>query len=295
MREHRVSWAAAERIAAGLSERDQAIVSAVGRVRVLTGRQLERLHFADLQGAHRDRTRRRVLARLVTLQVLTTLERRIGGARAGSAGLVFVLGLVGQRLATLSPNLSPNQGSVTAGRARQPHTPTDRFLKHSLAVSELYVQLVELARQQSFTLAGFQGEPACWWLDSAGSWIKPDAYACLETTDVTDTVTGPWRSIRRPKACRRCAASSWPISSSPSAARTARTARCCLGCSSPCPMSGSTPPCVNSSKSYPTRLNGCSPSSSSSGRLGSWRRCSANDGHWHNVVHSTAHTCANLC
>ena len=186
MREHRVSWAAAERIAAGLSERDQAIVSAVGRVRVLTGRQLERLHFADLQGAHRDRTRRRVLARLVTLQVLTTLERRIGGARAGSAGLVFVLGLVGQRLATLSPNLSPNQGSVTAGRARQPHTPTDRFLKHSLAVSELYVQLVELARQQSFTLAGFQGEPACWWLDSAGSWMKPDAYACLETTDVTD-------------------------------------------------------------------------------------------------------------
>jgi len=69
----------------------------------------------------------------------------------------------------------------------RPHTPTDRFLKHSLAVSEFYVQLVELARQQSFTLAGFQGEPACWWVDSAGSWIKPNAYVCLETTDVTDS------------------------------------------------------------------------------------------------------------
>ncbi len=183
MREHRVTWAAAERIAEGLSERDRAIADTVGRVRVLTGRQLERLHFAELQGAHRDRTRRRVLARLVSLGVLTPLERRIGGARAGSAGLVFALGLVGQRLATLGPNCA----SVTPGRVRQPGTPTDRFLCHTLAVSELYVQLVELARSQSFTLAHFRAEPACWWQDSTGSWIKPDASACLETTDVTDS------------------------------------------------------------------------------------------------------------
>src|SRR5947209_1774206 len=104
MREHRMTWAATERIAEGLSERDKAIADTVRRVRIATGRQLERLHFAELQGAHRDRTRRRVLARLTDLQVLTTLDRRIGGAHAGSAGLIFALGIVGQRLATLLPH-----------------------------------------------------------------------------------------------------------------------------------------------------------------------------------------------
>lgn len=183
MREHRMTWAAAERIAEGLSERDQAIADTVTRVRVVTGRQLERLHFAGLQGMHRDRTRRRVLARLTDLQVLTTLDRRIGGARAGSAGLVFALGVVGQRLATLLPH----RDSATPERVRRPGTPTDRFLKHSLAVSELYVRLVELARHQHFTLAAFHAEPACWWQDSTGNWIKPDAYVCLETSDLTDS------------------------------------------------------------------------------------------------------------
>ncbi|MGA9690232.1 MAG: replication-relaxation family protein [Pseudonocardiaceae bacterium] len=183
MREHRVTGAAAERIAEGLSRRDQAIADTVRRVRVVTGRQLERLHFAELLGAHRDRTRRRVLARLTDLQVLTTLDRRIGGARAGSAGLVFALGVVGQRLAALLPH----RDNPTQERVRRPGSPTDRFLKHSLAVSELYVQLVELARHQHFTLAGFRAEPACWWQDSTGNWIKPDAYVCLETADLTDS------------------------------------------------------------------------------------------------------------
>src|SRR5262245_62962246 len=101
MAERRVTWAAVRRIAEGLSERDRAILADVARVRVLSGRQVERLHFADLAGQHRDRTRRRVLERLTALQLLTTLERRIGGVRAGSAGLVFALGAAGQRLLTL--------------------------------------------------------------------------------------------------------------------------------------------------------------------------------------------------
>src|SRR5947207_410525 len=51
----RVTWAAVGRIAEALSQRDLAIVKDVGRVRVLTGRQVERLHFAELSGAHSDR------------------------------------------------------------------------------------------------------------------------------------------------------------------------------------------------------------------------------------------------
>ena len=119
MGERRATWAAVARIAEGLSERDKAIVRDVGLVRVLTGRQVERLHFSELEGVHRDRTRRRVLERLVALGLFTTLERRIGGVRAGSAGLVFALGPAGQRLLALDAR-------EDFGRGRQPGMPTER-------------------------------------------------------------------------------------------------------------------------------------------------------------------------
>ena len=48
MRERRLTWAAVGRIAEALSQRDRAILADVDRVRVLTGRQVERLHFAEL-------------------------------------------------------------------------------------------------------------------------------------------------------------------------------------------------------------------------------------------------------
>ena len=175
----RVTWAAVGRIVEDLSQRDRAILADVGRVRVLTGQQIGRLHFAELQGAHRDRTRRRVLERLVSLQLLATLERRVGGVRAGSAGLVFALGPAGQRLLVLEQNGSD-------GRVRRPGTPTDRFLGHNLAVAELYVSLVEAARAGALTLATFDAEPDCWWRDSEGEWIKPDAYVMVSAGDVED-------------------------------------------------------------------------------------------------------------
>jgi len=180
----RVTRAAVERVVAALSQRDREILADVTRVRVLTGRQIERLHFANLAGTHRDRKRRRVLARLVSLRLLAVLKRRIGGVRAGSAGLVFALGVVGQRLLALEANRSP---AVHDGRSRHPGTPTERFLKHSLAGSELYVQLVEQARAGSLSLVGFRAEPACWWRDGEGKWIKPDAYVVVSDGDIEDS------------------------------------------------------------------------------------------------------------
>jgi hypothetical protein len=163
-----------------LSERDKAILDDVGRVRVLTGRQVERLHFAGLAGRHRDRTRRRVLERLVSLELLTPLERRIGGVRAGSAGLVFALGPAGQRLLAV-----PDHG--TGARVRRPGTPTPRFMIHNLAVAELYVGLVAAARAGSFSLVEFRAEPACWWRTSEGQWMKPDALVVVSSGEVEDS------------------------------------------------------------------------------------------------------------
>jgi hypothetical protein len=179
MGERRLTGAAVARIAESLGERDRAILADVARVRVLTGRQVERLHFAGLAGAHRDRTRRRVLERLTGHGLLTPLERRIGGVRAGSAGLVFALGPAGQRLLTV-------QDYATGARYRQPGTPTVRFMIHNLVVSELYVSLVEASRGGVLTLVDYRAEPACWWRDSDGGWVKPDAYAVVSAGEVED-------------------------------------------------------------------------------------------------------------
>lgn len=181
MSESRMSWAAAERIASELSDRDRAIFSDVEKVRVLTGGHISRLHFHELTGAHRDRTRRRVLGRLATLGILTTLDRRIGGERAGSSGLVYALGTVGQRVT----DLLFRDDRERQRRPRRPDTPTDRFLGHCLAVSELYVQLVEQQRQHGFGLY-FAAEPLSWWRDRRGGWVKPDAYVVLEAAGIRD-------------------------------------------------------------------------------------------------------------
>lgn len=175
----RMTGARVAEIARDLSERDKAILEDVGRVRVLTGRQVERLHFAELTGRHRDRTRRRVLERLVSLELLTPLERRIGGVRAGSAGLVFALGPAGQRLLEL--------GHGTGARIRRPSTPTPRFMIHNLAVAELYVGLVEAARNDSLSVVEYRAEPACWWRTGEGEWVKPDAFVVVASGEVEDS------------------------------------------------------------------------------------------------------------
>ena len=179
----RVTEVGVERAAERLGERDRQIVQELARLRVATGGQLERLAFSNLDGQHRDRTRRRVLARLVDMGVLTTLERRVGGVRAGSAGLIFVLDVLGQRLAHLLDREALDAGS----RPRRPGTPTDRFLSHTLAVSELYVRLVEATRANGARLLRFAAEPACWWQDGEGQWVKPDATFTLQAGDVEDS------------------------------------------------------------------------------------------------------------
>jgi hypothetical protein len=170
VRQRHVEW-----VADRLGERDRTILDTVNRLRLVTGRQIERLHFADVSLSVRARVRRRVLARLVVWRVLLTLERRIGGVRAGSSGLVFALDSAGQRLAWSA-----------SGTVRRPELPGLPFVTHQLAVSELYAGLVELAGTEGFTVSDFTTEPACWWPNGVGGWLKPDAYLSLTAGDVTD-------------------------------------------------------------------------------------------------------------
>ncbi len=178
----RASKAAIADLAARLSPRDWAVIDSVNQLRLLTGQQLERLHFSDLHGKSRAVMRWRVLKRLADAEILTPLPRRIGGSLHGSDQLVFALDVNGQRLLRRR-----NQQADERRRIRRPSQPGQHFTAHTLAVSELYVRLVEQARVCGVDLDMFQAEPACWWpAGNAGGWIKPDGYVAISTAELRD-------------------------------------------------------------------------------------------------------------
>jgi hypothetical protein len=175
----KVTAAYVANLATRLSRRDQAIVRDLARVRVLTGNQLERLHFYDLAAANRDRARRRVLNRLIAWCAVTTLARRVGGVRAGSNGLVYSLDTAGQRVLRLLDDKDERP-------TRRPWTPGSLFLAHTLAVAELYVRLRGVERAGHLELSAFSAEPASWQRTPSLGTIKPDAYTLLAYGDIED-------------------------------------------------------------------------------------------------------------
>lgn len=153
----------------------------LARVRLLTGAHLDRLlaqpHLSEQTTA---RNRRRTMTRLHDLGLVTTLGRRIGGVRAGSAGHVYTLTPAGHRvLATLTgqPCLPP---------VKKPATPGTLFLAHTLAISDIYVSLHEAAQCHNFHVSTFTSEPQCWQPTGHGDYLKPDAYCVLSTATHRD-------------------------------------------------------------------------------------------------------------
>lgn len=157
-----------------LSDRDLDIVREVGAFRVLSADQIRRRFFPVLEfGSPAGALRRsqRVLKRLVVDGVLETLDRRVGGVRAGSAGHCYVLGYRGQRL------LNPDR------RARSRYALGERFVEHALAVAELAVRLVDVERRGEIEVVEVQPEPAAWrqFVGSSGQVevLKPDLFTAV--------------------------------------------------------------------------------------------------------------------
>lgn len=162
-----------------LASRDRHILADLARVRLLTGGQLERLHFAALASSNaRGSARRRSLGRLVTRGFVTTLPRRVGGERAGSAGLVYALDARAHRERLLWDD-APSADADRPGRTRRPWAIGWLFVRHTVDVAELYVQLREAEHRGELRLLGFDAEPASWHRTAAGT-LKPDAYAVVE-------------------------------------------------------------------------------------------------------------------
>ncbi|WP_181762856.1 replication-relaxation family protein [Rhodococcus spelaei] len=136
-----------------LSERDWAILATVAAHRFVTTAQLEAFHFAghasQMSGA---RVCRRVLERLRRERVLGTLERRVGGIRAGSASYVWHVDAVGDRLLR---DAEPRR------TRRRRYEPSLHFLRHTLAVVDTHLSLLRLSRDGRVELIQVDAEPAC--------------------------------------------------------------------------------------------------------------------------------------
>jgi len=168
-----VSAKALGKLRGRLSDRDLQIVRQVGELRLMSARQIQTIHFPDAEhenGPAATRARQRVLERLSRERLLTRLERRIGGVRAGSAGFVLALGPIGQRL------VEPT------GPRRRTYEPTLRFFDHTLAITQLVVDATIASRDGVLDLIECQAEPRCWrqFTGLGGRrLLRPDGYMAL--------------------------------------------------------------------------------------------------------------------
>jgi hypothetical protein len=120
------------------------------------------------------------LRRLQRLRVVTKLEHQVGGVRTGSRSAVWALDVAGQKLAS-------GCGPAGGTRLRRAWTPGLPFLSHRLAVTEVYVELVEVQRTGHIHRLLFEAEPLSWrrftGIGGASQYVKPDAAVRLTRND----------------------------------------------------------------------------------------------------------------
>ncbi len=148
----RISTSRLDLIASLLTPTEQAVLELVARTRLCSGAQLERLYWHEGNPASRARQARRTLGQLAAWRILDRLPRQVGGRRAGSRGFVYCLGPSGVRLLA-------REG---AHKPRRLEAPGDRYIAHTLAATELLIQLCEADRTGTLELIEAQSEPACW-------------------------------------------------------------------------------------------------------------------------------------
>lgn len=168
------------RLAAQLSERDWAIVRFLHQHRYATTSQLRRgLFHKHASQSAATRACVRVLDRLLTQRILARLERRVGGVRHGSAAFVWCLDVIGDRLTR-----------PAGGPRRRVHEPSFSFLAHTLAVTDIHVQLDEAARAGAFRLATVHVETEAWrpYVAPGGAQriLKPDLMVTVSSETYDD-------------------------------------------------------------------------------------------------------------
>ncbi len=175
-----------QQIASRLSDRDRDILESLFDLRYLTTNQIKRLYFdQSIASSATHRATNRALNKLNGFGLIHSLERRIGGVRAGSASYVWCLRPAGFRLLDLS-----HKASISRSRKRD-FEPSRSFLEHHLAISELYIQIILLERiTNNLEIKKIETEPDCWrtYIGDSGSitYLKPDLHAVTLTDSFED-------------------------------------------------------------------------------------------------------------
>lgn len=180
----RISSSAIDIIDNQLSDRDRAILQSVHDHQFLTVNHIRTLHFSELAPTSSRRTTKRVVARLRGVHVLGSLTQRVGGARAGSSGLIHYVGSVGDRILH---NRSGRQG-------KRRYEPSARFLCHRLAIADTHLALIEADRKRTIELVDSTTEPSSWrrftGIGSAHRILKPDLF--VETATEAGELVRAW-------------------------------------------------------------------------------------------------------
>lgn len=169
-----------------LTLRDLAILDDLEQFRLMTSRQLQRLHLPVGEGQHATvsaatRSTLRVLGKLEAFGVISRLSRRIGGVRSGSQGIVWQLTSTGSRV--------QQERWGHHGRRRYAE-PSTLFVAHTLTVAELGVRLKELERAGRLEVVQLQTEPDNWRTFTGKhtqlATLKPDLSAITAAGDFED-------------------------------------------------------------------------------------------------------------
>ncbi len=210
-----------------LSPRDLAILDDLERFRLLTSRQIQRLHFA-VGSAHATvsaatRATQRALTKLERYGILARLQHRVGGVRHGSQGIVWQLTSTGSRLQ------QERSGRHNRHRYSEPAT---LFVDHTLAVAECAVHIREMERAGCLEVVELTTEPDNWRTflgkHAQAVTLKPDLSLVTASSDYEDTGTS--KSTATPSTCPRSSTSARSTPTTPPPASSNRPAASSPAC-----------------------------------------------------------------
>lgn len=168
-----------------LTNNDISILNFLNQARFATTRQLARLFFSDSPTTETSIRRTNfAVQRLKQAGLISHLERRIGGVRAGSASYVWQITFQGLKL------LKGKDNSI-ALRYKNQYEPSQHHVEHTLAITEIFIETIEVCRNSnSISLENFSFEPTSWRdyqkLSGVGITLKPDAYLKLVNREYED-------------------------------------------------------------------------------------------------------------
>ena len=161
-----------------LVPRDLEILDSLRSAKYLLTGQIQRLHVPVVKspsGAIRNTSN--TMRKLKSYGLVKTFQRRIGGARAGSSSLIWCLTEAGQRF------LNARDGLESTRRSHRYLEPSYVHIRHTLAIAECYVQLVEISRDsKKLQLKSVEWEPDCWrpyTCDHHRFLLKPDLFVVV--------------------------------------------------------------------------------------------------------------------